>query len=68
MSKKHFIALADALRESRPSHTHDVDELGHGPQTPQYTQWLRDCERIAAVCAASNPAFKRQIWLDYVSA
>lgn len=56
MTKKHFIKIADKLRESKPS---DKD-------TAKLTQWLEDREIIADYFAAVNPRFNRERWLDYI--
>lgn len=57
MSKKDFIALADALKESQPLFPTDL----------QRKQWEQDCWTIADVCQASNPHFKRDRWLNYIA-
>lgn len=51
MTRKHFQALADALRYARPS---DPDA-----QAP-VDQWARDVRAIADVCAGSNGMFDRE--------
>jgi hypothetical protein len=57
MSKKHFIALANAFRESKPpEHT---TELG-------FMQWWDDVLAIADACSNANPAFNRERWLGYI--
>ena len=58
MSKKHFIALADALREQKPAPHWDANK---------HVQWNQDVKAIADVCAASNPQFNRARWMDYVN-
>jgi len=58
VSKKHFIALADALRAQRPAYHWDANKR---------VQWDLDVKAIADVCAASNPAFNRSRWRDYVN-
>ena len=60
MSKKHFIALADALRGTRPSQR-DIEML-----TGEYQQWKRDRDAIAQICILSNAYFKLDRWLDYI--
>lgn len=54
MTKRHFIALADAIREHNEA----------GRPTPfSLDQQLS----LAKFCAAQNPAFNRQRWLDYIA-
>lgn len=57
MSKKHFIALADALRGVRPL----LPE-----SNAAVIQWARDVDAIADVCARSNPAFKRDRFIRHI--
>lgn len=52
MTKKHFIALAQALADARPCSPQD--------DTPAlWTQWEIDRNNIAVVCARFNPQFDR---------
>lgn len=59
MSKKDFIALAlaDALKESRPL---------FGQEDQSLKQWNHDVETVRRVCAM-NPRFNSQRWLDYIA-
>jgi len=57
MSKKHFIALADALRTSRPECHWDPNKI---------LQWRLDVHRIADFCQSQNPRFDRGLWFDYI--
>ncbi len=59
MTKKHFIALADAIREFN-SYTM------HGSKTANHfdTQQLNT---LADFCAAQNPNFNRERWLSYIA-
>jgi hypothetical protein len=65
MSKKHFIALADALRREKLRLTHD--DMENDYLRGRDNQWERDVKQIADVCAASNPAFNRERWMNYVN-
>ena len=62
MSKKHFIALADTIREhnriaSHPANVHGVQELFTTGQI----------QTLALFCGQQNSNFKRERWLDYVA-
>jgi hypothetical protein len=62
MTKKHFIALADAIRRYNES------AFPHGTNTVSplkfsYTQLL--C--LADFCEDQSPRFNRERWLDYIS-
>ena len=54
MTKQHFIALADAIREVRENYT----------AIP-----FTDCqiEELANFCQSQNPRFNRRRWLDYIA-
>ena len=58
MSKKHFIALADALRAEKPGKIWSPNK---------HVQWELDVKAIANVCAAYNPRFNRERWMAYVN-
>jgi hypothetical protein len=57
MSKKHFIALADAIREANRRYS---DPSGY-PFNEQTIEVLAD------FCADQNPEFKRDRWLGYIA-
>ena len=57
MTKKHFIALADTLKAERPQDHWCPNKKA---------QWENDCKAIANFCAAQNPNFNRERWLDYI--
>ena len=58
MTKKHFIALADALRAEKPGTNWDANK---------HVQWGLDVKAIANVCAAHNPNFNLGRWLGYIA-
>lgn len=55
MQKRHFEALARALRETRPESA-KLNFFVH--------QWGKDVERIADVCATTNVSFRRGQFYD----
>lgn len=63
MSKKDFIALADAIREYNANC--EVESKSRGmSDVPFYTKQL---DVLADFCARQNPAFKRDRWLGYIA-
>ena len=52
MTKKHFKALAEELRNTRPIGTY-IDRF----------QWQRDVNAVAKVCGMSNPNFDEDRFL-----
>lgn len=57
MTKKHFIALANAIREAN---THYSDPSGY-PFNPQTIEVLAD------FCEEENSNFNRERWLSYIA-
>ena len=57
MSKKHFIALADDIRE----HNRCAVNNGEIPFTPD------QIDVLARFCRMQNSQFNRERWLDYVA-
>jgi len=57
MSKKHFIELADMIRQANSE--------PRSPQRPMFDAAAID--RLARYCASQNPNFKRDRWLDYIA-
>ena len=55
MTKKHFIALADAIRQ--------YNKTGIGKDMP-FT--IHHLDALAYFCRQQNFNFKRQRWLDYI--
>jgi hypothetical protein len=58
MTKKHFIALADAIRE------HNRFAQG-GEMEPAFTDFHLDT--LAEFCNLQNSGFNRERWLDYIA-
>lgn len=54
MTKKQLIALADVIR------------AGYKTSNPFMFFSRTQIDALADFCAASNPQFKRQRWLDYI--
>jgi hypothetical protein len=57
MTKKHFVALADSIRE----HNQLAKFNGETAFTSDQLAVL------ARFCASENPRFKRERWLDYIA-
>ena len=57
IASEKFIELANCLRKTKPG----------ASETISSNQWFRDVIAIADVCAADNPRFNRQRWLDYIN-
>jgi hypothetical protein len=62
MSKKHFIELADTMRETRPSMTHEHD----GDATAAFKQWEQMRDALALFCRRENSRFNSERWYDYI--
>jgi hypothetical protein len=57
MSKKHFVALADSIRE-------------HNRVARLNSENAFTADQLAALarfCVSENPRFKRERWLDYIA-
>ena len=54
MTKKHFIALADAIKE-------------HNKQNPAYELGIVQLTFLAKFCLSQNPDFNASRWLDYIA-
>lgn len=59
MSKKHFVALADAIREFNNLHAEGSTTANHFD-----TQQL---DAIADFCQSQNANFNRERWLAYIA-
>jgi len=58
VTKKHFIELADQLKLTKPTEQY---------RPAEFEQWESDCKAVANACHASNSAFNRTRWIDYVN-
>jgi hypothetical protein len=65
MSKKHFIELADCLRDLYPK------ALSGGYRAEQtegaVEQWEATRDALADFCAKQNPQFNRSRWIGYIN-
>lgn len=59
MTKKHFIALADTVRELQPR-----EGVHH---EAAFAQWEMTKTVLADFCASHNPNFNRERWLAYIA-
>lgn len=68
MTKKQFIALADAIRDTKPEHNGEYDDgTTVGMIQERENQWQAMTLRLADFCQSTNPNFKRDRWLDYIA-
>jgi len=58
MTKKHFIALADAIKAAN-TWAHDTDANQPFKNST--------CQALADFCAQQNPRFNRERWLGYIA-
>ena len=63
MSKKHFIALADMVRDSEPIKLNQKDSRA----SAEHRQWEVMRDKLADFCATQNPRFIRGRWLGYIA-
>jgi hypothetical protein len=68
MSRKDFIAFANALRSIRPVQSNGTTVTVRGITTPcptvEYAMWELCCQTIASICGSSNGRFDRNRFLD----
>jgi len=62
MTKKHFIELADAIRE----HNSHIDQV-FGVHGDRMRFSAESIDVIANFCASQNSRFNRERWLDYIA-
>lgn len=68
MTKKHFIELADIIKNIKPT----IDTSSNGnfvvPSTYQFAlnQWEKNILKFADFCKAQNVNFNRERWISYI--
>jgi hypothetical protein len=67
MTKKHFIALADALRNLEPAYADGIMRDAQPDVLWQHAQWEMTVVALAQFCQAQNPAFKKDRWIAYIN-
>jgi hypothetical protein len=68
MTKKHFIALADAVRQNKPAGSMGGQSaFAEGHDKGRLAHWGRMVEVLADFCQSQSPKFDRERWLRYVS-
>lgn len=65
MTKRHFIAIADVLRDLNPG----LCLSGHGPKVEDGREMQHNdtIEALASFCSRQNPQFDRSRWLGYIA-
>ena len=67
MSKKDFIALADALRELKPTKGSERQSAyGRGHDSGRFSEYETVLEQLADFCKSRNSRFLRDRWLGYI--
>jgi hypothetical protein len=65
MGAKHFIAIGDAFRFTRP-YVPDIQSPNYKARVEAYRQWLEDVGVVAKQMAKVSPKFNAVLWIDYV--
>ena len=63
MTKRHFIALADVLRETEPLKLNQKNARA----SAEHRQWELMRDALASFCETQNPRFLLHRWLGYVN-
>lgn len=61
MSKKDFVALADALRRTQPRASNGTERA-----EALAFQWAQDVNALAQFCRSQNPRFDEARWRAYL--
>jgi hypothetical protein len=64
MTKKHFVELAQLVRDCKPQEHNGVRGTANSGQIYQW-ETMRDA--LASFCASQNPRFNRERWLAYIN-
>lgn len=69
MTKQHFVALADMIRECKPvsAQINGQSDFGSGIDAGAMRQWQYMTDKLADLCEYQSPRFNRQRWLDYIA-
>ena len=69
MTKKHFIALADTVRQMKP-YTPEREDFPFSDKLyflGREAEWQVCQNALADFCASQNPSFNRKFWLAYIA-
>ena len=69
MTKKHFIALADAVKRMEPPPVLGAEHSSHLKhfEDGQHMQWEKMRDALADFCQLQNSQFNRERWLAYIA-
>lgn len=69
MTKKHFIALADLLRQFKPIVREEKDQTNPNRllEAGRAQQWEAFVDGLADFCESQNSRFNRERWLSYIA-
>lgn len=68
MSKKHFIELADCLKQSKPViGGKDQSLYSDGHDAGRMVMWQHIVDKLADFCQSQNSNFMRDRWLGYIN-
>lgn len=71
MTKKHFIELANKLKQLKPAGDPPKDirnpTIAESWEIGRHIQWYSTIEVLADFCYSQNPHFNRGRWLGYIN-